>query len=54
MPPGAKPGTVSYQAAYLANAGNYSMCLMPDPHLIAMTGTKFFECPGVLTQLEEP
>jgi hypothetical protein len=54
MPPGAKPGTVSYQAAYLANAGNYSMCPMPDPHLIAMTGTKFFECPGVLTQLEEP
>jgi len=45
MSPGAKPGTVSYQAAYLVNGGNYSMCPIPDPHLIAMTAG--LECPGV-------
>jgi hypothetical protein len=44
MPLGAKPGTVSYQAAYAVNGGNYSMCPVPDPRLIPLSGTQSPQC----------
>lgn len=44
MPLGPKPGTVSYQAAYTVNGGNYSMCPVSTPYLIAMSDTASPQC----------
>jgi hypothetical protein len=43
MPPGAKPGTVSYQTAYTTQ-GNYSFCTVASPHLIQFGNGRGVQC----------
>jgi hypothetical protein len=45
MSPGAKAGTLSYQAAYNLN-GNFSLCSMPDAQHISLSTIDNGGCPG--------